>query len=63
MLIPVEYTDHNFGYVDPANLDDLIRNHLVVAFRRTGGWVKLRREPVMGNGGDNSGPGRRDAGT
>jgi len=60
MRIPVEYLDGNFGLVDPERLEGLIQSKKIVGFRRSDQWVRVRRDPVRGDGGINyEGPERR----
>ncbi|SNB48011.1 GSU3473 family protein [Geobacter sp. DSM 9736] len=46
MLIRVLYDDGSFGMVDGIELDRLIFNGGVTAFRRSQGWVRVGHDPV-----------------
>jgi hypothetical protein len=46
MLIGVIYKNNKRGMIDEYILDDLIREEKIKAFRRSGGWVKIGRDPV-----------------
>lgn len=34
------------GIVSSADLDNLIENHEILAFRRSDGWVRIGQEPI-----------------
>lgn len=59
--IKVIYIDNSAGVVKASSLDRLISSGKVVAFRRSGGWVKIGQDPVRGLGGKYEGPDRRNA--
>jgi hypothetical protein len=59
MNIQVIYFDNTPGLVKAERLDELIRNRGIIAFRRSGGWVRVGRDPIRGNGGRYLGPDRR----
>jgi antitoxin component YwqK of YwqJK toxin-antitoxin module len=46
MLISVIYKNNRRGMIDEYLLDDLIREDKIKAFRRSGGWAKIGRDPV-----------------
>ncbi len=46
MLISVIYKNNRRGMIDEYLLDDLLREDKIKAFRRSGGWVKIGRDPV-----------------
>lgn len=46
MLIGVIYKNNKRGMIDEYLLDDLIREEKIKAFRRSGGWAKIGRDPV-----------------
>jgi hypothetical protein len=47
--------------VDAKNLKRLIAEKKVIAFRRSKGWIKVRVDPLRGDGGDYyDGPERRN---
>jgi hypothetical protein len=59
MNLQVIYFDNTPGHVKADRLDELIRTRRIIAFRRSGGWVRVGRDPVRGNGGVYGGPDRR----
>jgi hypothetical protein len=59
MLIPVIYFDNHPGKVKAEDLDMFIRRRLILAFRRSSGWVKLAGCHYRGLGGIYKGPNRR----
>ena len=59
MLIPVLFSDDSSGMVKPEELEELIRNHKIISFRRSEGWVRIGFDPVRGDGGDYKGLERR----
>ncbi len=59
MQIPVIYFDNTPGAVDPSELDRLIQKRMIIAFRRSNGWVRVGRDKVRGAGGYYKGPERR----
>jgi len=59
MFIPVIYFDNHPGKVPPEELDELIRRRLIIAFRRSSGWVKVTGCHYRGSGGTYKGPNRR----
>jgi hypothetical protein len=46
--------------VNVRDLQQLINDGKVIAFRRTTGWVKVGGEPIRGGGGEYGGPERRE---
>lgn len=46
MQIGVIYKNNKRGMIDEYLLDELIREEKIKAFRRSGGWVKLGRDPI-----------------
>jgi hypothetical protein len=46
MGIPVIFANGEVGYVQGHMLDVLIRAKVIVAFRRSAGWVQIDRDPV-----------------
>ncbi len=46
MQISVIYKNNKRGMIDEYLLDDLIREDRIKAFRRSGGWAKVGRDPV-----------------
>jgi hypothetical protein len=59
MLIPVIYYDSFPGKVKTEELDELIRRRLIMAFRRSNEWVRVRSCRCRGMGGAYKGPDRR----
>jgi predicted TIM-barrel fold metal-dependent hydrolase len=59
MLIPVIYFDNHPGKVKAEKLDEFIRRRLIMAFRRSNGWVKVSGCRYRGAGGNYKGPNRR----
>lgn len=59
MNIQVIYFDNTPGLVRAERLEELIKTRRIMAFRRTGCWVRVGRDPVRGCGGKYSGPDRR----
>jgi hypothetical protein len=46
MLIGVIYKNNKRGMIDEYQLDDLIREGKINAFRRSSGWVKIGHDPI-----------------
>ena len=63
MAILVQYKDKTFDAVSNKDLDALIATERIIAFRRSGGWVDIRRDPLRGQGSPQEyrGPERRTA--
>ncbi len=59
LKIQVIYFDVSYGFVEAETLDELIKTRGIIAFRRSGGWVRVGHDPVRGCGGKYSGPERR----
>jgi len=47
------------GLVDASVLEQLIRNKEIAAFKRSGKWVDIDRDPIRQNTGAWNGPERR----
>ena len=63
MAILVQYNDKTYDAVPNKDLDALIASERIIAFRRSGGWVDIRRESLRGQGSPQEyrGPERRAA--
>ena len=59
MLIPVIYFDSFPGKIKSEDLDEFIRRRLIMAFRRSSGWVRVGSCGCRGMGGTYKGPDRR----
>jgi hypothetical protein len=61
MLVPVIYFDGYPGKVKSDELDEMIRKRAIIAFRRSGEWVRVGNGDLRhrGSGGKYSGPDRR----
>jgi hypothetical protein len=59
MLIPVIYFDGFPGKVKSEELDEFIHRRLIMAFRRSNGWVRVGSCCCRGMGGTYKGPDRR----
>jgi hypothetical protein len=61
MLVPVIYFDGYPGKVKSDELDEMIRKRAIIAFRRSGEWVRVGIGGCQhrGSGGKYSGPDRR----
>jgi NDP-sugar pyrophosphorylase family protein len=46
MLIGVIYKNNRRGMIDEYLLEELIKEDKIKAFRRSGGWAKIGRDPV-----------------
>lgn len=46
MLIKVRYNDNSYGMVDDSSLTELISTDMILAFRRSSGWVIVGRDRV-----------------
>ncbi len=46
MAILVQFTDNTYDFVPNKDLDDLIATKSIVAFRRSSGWVDIRKDPI-----------------
>jgi hypothetical protein len=46
MMIGVIYKNNKRGMIDEYQLDDLIREGKINAFRRSSGWVKIGHDPI-----------------
>ncbi len=46
MLIPVVYLNYGYGVVLPRNLDELIKSRMIIAFKRSSGWVIVDKQPI-----------------
>lgn len=49
MAIMVQYRNNSYGHVQNRELDDLISDGLVVAFRRAEGWVEIGKDIIRGS--------------
>jgi hypothetical protein len=63
MEIKVIYRDNCAGTVKDYLLEGLLRDGVISAFWRTGGWVSVDRDPIRQGKGDYAGPERRRRGT
>ncbi len=61
MEIYVRYQDNSYGCVSNLDLDDMINDGSIVAFRRSDGWVEISSGPLRGRGEhkEYTGPERR----
>jgi hypothetical protein len=50
MKIPVIYFDNSQDNVTPEALDELIRRRVIIAFRRSNTWVRVKGDPVRETG-------------
>ena len=50
MAILVHFKGNHFGYVENSELDTLIENHAIYAFKRASGWVQSGKDPIRGTG-------------
>lgn len=57
--IPVIFTDHRYKRVSGVELDQLLVDGSVKAFRRSSGWAIIGQDSLRGDGGIYSGPDRR----
>ena len=57
MLIPVIYADDSYDMVEDFQLNELIVNNKIKAFKRSSGWVRIGQDRVRKI--DYSGPERR----
>jgi len=46
MAILVQFTDNTYDFVLNKELDNLIATNSIVAFRRSSGWVDIRKDPI-----------------
>ncbi len=46
MMIGVIYKNNRRGMIDEYQLDDLIKEERIKAFRRSSGWAKVGRDPI-----------------
>jgi len=61
MKITVQFSVDDVGQVDARDLRRLIAEREIIAFKRSGGWVKFGVDPVRGDGGEAyDGPERRN---
>ena len=60
MFIPVIYFDNFPGKVNSEDLDEMIRRRLIIAFRRSNGWVKVSGCHYRGLDGTYKAPNRRE---
>ena len=61
MIVHVQFQDDHYDYVGPRILDKLFEGENVKRFFRPSEerWVNVYRDPIRGEGGDYSGPDRR----
>lgn len=61
MAIMVQYGNNSYGYVQNRELDGLISDGAIVAFRRSDGWAEIGKDAIRVNvvGGSYSGADRR----
>lgn len=52
MAIMVHYTDDSYGYVKNNDLERLIDDGGIVAFRRSSGWAEIGKDPLRQMGKD-----------
>lgn len=50
MLIEVVFKNKKFGTILPTRLESLLAANLVIAFRRSEGWVVVGEEPIRKSG-------------
>ena len=60
MKIPVIVDYDTVEKVDARDLRTLIEEGRIIAFRRSGGWVRVGTDPLRGDGGSYDGPERRN---
>jgi len=46
----VHFKRDNFGYVENGELDALIENQAIYAFKRASGWVQIGKDPIRSTG-------------
>ncbi|TYO99366.1 hypothetical protein EDC39_103212 [Geothermobacter ehrlichii] len=56
MMVPIRYPDGRYDIVKTSQLDHLIVNGRIQAFRRQESWVVPGREPIRGQGGEGTRP-------
>jgi hypothetical protein len=44
MAILVHFKNNDFGYVENSELDSLIENDVVYAFKAANGWIQVGRD-------------------
>jgi len=61
MAIYVQYQDKSYGCIPDEDLEGMISDGSIIAFRRSDGWVEISRGPLRGQGGydEYTGPDRR----
>ena len=60
-LIPVIYFDNSPGMVNPAELEVLIQKRIIVSFRRSNEWVRVKGDQIRKNRSIYRGPDRRES--
>ena len=63
MAILVHFKRNNFGYVENSELDTMIENQAIDAFKRASGWVQIGKDPIRTTGVKQpyKGPERRES--
>jgi hypothetical protein len=59
-LIPVIYFDNSPGMVKPEELDELIQKRMIISFRRSDEWVRVKGDQIREEAGKYEGPERRE---
>ncbi|MDD2582268.1 MAG: hypothetical protein PHR66_09780 [Desulfuromonadaceae bacterium] len=59
MMIRVIYNELMAGKVQDTHIDRLIRDHKIVGFFRSDGYVRVGNDPLRGSGGEYNGAERR----
>lgn len=59
LLKVISTFDDSKGLVDASGLEHLLKHGAVRAFERSGGWVRIGRDPIRRNTGIWKGPDRR----
>ena len=50
MAILVHFKNNDFGYVENSELDTLIENDAIYAFKSASGWVQIGKDPIRRTG-------------
>jgi hypothetical protein len=59
-LISVIYFDNTPGMVKPEELDELIQKRMIISFRRSNEWVRIKGDQIREEDGKYEGPERRE---
>ena len=59
-LISVIYFDNTPGMVTPEELDGLIQKRMIISFRRSNEWVRIKGDQIREEDGKYEGPERRE---